>query len=219
MNDMTTRWSTCCAAVAACALASCTAYKDFRDWWTEDLRGPRHEEWAEGKGGDEEERARVHRIDPNGGESANGRAARPNESQPPAQAYITQPPRSSPLEPQRPARPSRERSVIVQAPTPRAPREASPAAVPIIPPLLASIAGMSEAGVRQALGPPTTALERGAQKIWRYAGDGCSVEVIFFLDVTRNTYAALAHKTLNGDGRSASSAPCLRSGRAPDPDG
>jgi hypothetical protein len=77
---------------------------------------------------------------------------------------------------------------------------------------------MSEARLREVLGMPTAATESGAQKVWRYAGNGCSVEVIFFRDVTRNTYAALEQRTLTRD-RTISSSPCLRTAPVQGPSG
>jgi hypothetical protein len=86
----------------------------------------------------------------------------------------------------------------------------TPSEAPIVPAAVASLAGMSEADVRRVLGPPRTQTEKGSQKKWTYAGEGCSVEVVFFLDVTRDAYAALDHKTLGADGRTRSSQPCLQ---------
>jgi hypothetical protein len=80
---------------------------------------------------------------------------------------------------------------------------------PIVPPVV-SIAGMTEGEVRRTLGAPRAEIEKGPQKIWTYPGRGCSVEVIFFRDVTRNTYAALDHKTFAADGRTLTQHPCLQ---------
>ena len=73
---------------------------------------------------------------------------------------------------------------------------------------------MSEPEVRRALGAPVEAVDKGSQKIWTYKGDGCSVEVVFFLDVTRDVYAALDHRTFAGDERTLSTQPCLRTAAA-----
>jgi hypothetical protein len=70
---------------------------------------------------------------------------------------------------------------------------------------------MTEEGVRRLLGDPRAQIDKGSQKVWSYAGANCSVEVIFFLDVTRGSYAALDHKTLAADGRTPSALPCLQS--------
>jgi hypothetical protein len=85
------------------------------------------------------------------------------------------------------------------------------AASPIVPASVTSLAGLAEGDVRRLLGAPRSQTDKGSQKIWTYAGEGCSVEVIFFLDVTRGTYAALDHKTLDADGRTPSEASCLQS--------
>lgn len=81
---------------------------------------------------------------------------------------------------------------------------------PIVPETVMSLAGMTVQDVRRALGDPDAQTDKGAQRVWTYAGAGCSVEVIFFLDVTRSIYAALDHKTLGPYGRAVSTEPCLQ---------
>lgn len=124
----------------------------------------------------------------------------PPASAPPASAPPSGAPRTSaralaPLPPQ-PPRPAPQPETAV---LPEAPRD-----TPIVPDTLVTVAGMTEARVREALGVPTSTSQRASQKIWRYQGKGCAVEVVFFLDVTNNRYAALDHKTLGVSG------PCLR---------
>lgn len=96
-------------------------------------------------------------------------------------------------------------------PLPPAPAAESMAQRPILPASIVSVAGMTEAGVRGALGPPQEEVNKGSQKVWTYRGDGCSIQVSFFLDVTSNSYAALAHKTFDADGRTVSVGSCLQS--------
>ena len=120
---------------------------------------------------------------------------------PPASAAPSGAPRTSaralaPPPPQPPPRPAPQPETAV---LPEAPRD-----TPIVPDTLVTVAGMTEARVREALGVPTSTSQRASQKIWRYQGKGCAVEVVFFLDVTNNRYAALDHKTLGASG------PCLR---------
>lgn len=204
------RWGMYCAALVGFALAGCSTYRDLRDWWTDDTASPTEEEWA------------AYR------EFYRNENAPPPAAEPPKVAEVTVPPLTEPIQrsllprPEAPSRrqkpPAVERPSVAPPPPPSPAEEravtetAAIAEVPILPPSLASVAGMSEARLREELGAPTTATERGAQKIWRYAGNGCSVEVIFFRDVTRNTYAALQQRTFGSD-NTVSTAPCLRSVR------
>lgn len=239
---MAGRWSTYCAGLAAFALVGCSTYRDIRDWWTEDLRGARDGGTAGGEGAyrleytalPARERAPPENEDLAGGEDVAREGPRPTQRieqswvppLPPAAAapaaVRSQPAQGSSRAPPAPGR--AERAAAPPAPPPAPPEPpavADPAPaqdVPIVPASIVSVAGMSEARVREALGAPSATSERASQKIWRYAGNGCSVEIVFFLDVTRNAYAALDHKTLAGD-RSASPTPCLRSAFPQDPSG
>lgn len=67
-------------------------------------------------------------------------------------------------------------------------------AKPVVPAPVISIAGLNEDEVRKVMGEPSERTERDGRKIWNYRGVGCRVEVTFFRDVTRGTYAALAHR-------------------------
>ncbi len=211
---MSTRRNTYCAVLLSFALGSCSAYREVRNWWT-DESGPTEKEWAEFR----------------------ALYAHENDPPPPARAEIAPlAPRATPIPearptppaPQAPPRAVRPRiAKVTPPPAPPlaappsvrdapavggAPAEAEPPApveVAILSPSLKSVAGMSEARLRQTLGEPSSATQKGAQKIWRYVGNGCSVEIVFFLDVTRNTYAALDYRTLERDG-SVSARPCLR---------
>lgn len=197
---------------AALALSGCSSasMNDLRDWWTEDLRGPSDEEWERGdpspyrtadRAGDRDDR----RAEPEVFER------NPPAPRTPARAVKPRAPvagSAKPLSSVRAARPPLgSPSVAPTAIQPQTDR-------PIVPASLVSVAGMTEAGVRGALGSPHEETNKGSQKIWIYRGIGCSVEVNFFLDVTRNAYAALDHKTLGVDGRTAAPGSCLQSAAA-----
>lgn len=198
-----------CVGLAAVALSSCSSdsMSAMRQWWTEDLRDRPDQEWRDGDPGPyrtarDEDRARAD--GPSAGEifeqdvpppRTGSRAAKP---QVPAARVVKPVPRVAGM----------------QAPLmPPAPSLTGPSASerPLVPSSIVTVAGMTEAAVRGALGSPQEEAQRGSQKIWIYRGNGCSVEVSFFLDVTRNTYAALDHKTRGADGRTAMSGPCLQS--------
>ncbi|MGE4062114.1 MAG: hypothetical protein AB7E79_01995 [Rhodospirillaceae bacterium] len=85
---------------------------------------------------------------------------------------------------------------------------AAPVQRPIVPAAV-SLTGMTEHELRGALGEPREEVSKGSQKIWTYVGDGCVVEVMLFLDVTRGVYTALEHKTVAADERTMRG-PCLR---------
>lgn len=85
---------------------------------------------------------------------------------------------------------------------------------PLIPVPIVSIAGLREDDVRRVMGEPQETSDRDGRKIWIYRGAGCRVEVTFFRDVTRDTYAALAHKVVRTDGGEEIGAACLRGVRS-----
>lgn len=191
--------------LAALALSGCssTAMSDFREWWTEDLRGPPDREWQD--------------AEPSPYRTARGdeRAAADERAAPAIIEQDVPPPRTAPrtVKPRPPAARAAKSaprvgqvkpSLMPPAPGP------SPSERPLVPASIVTVAGMTEAGVRGALGSPHEEAQKGSQKVWIYRGNRCSVEVSFFLDVTRNTYAALDHKTRGADG-TAMSGPCLQS--------
>lgn len=232
---MVRRWNAYCAGVVAFALAGCSGYQNFHDWWTEDLRRPRDDAWAADLALEEESALIYDEQDfrpwededapPPRVRTPERRTPEPRVTQretpvrraPPDIQQSRLPPPATPPRPTPPRALSTAPAVVaslpapvpVTPPTPRVEREPPPPAeFPILPASFVSAAGMSEARVRAVLGAPTAVSDRGAQKVWRYVGTGCAVEVVFFRDVTRNTYAALDHKTLVGG--VVSTTPCLR---------
>ncbi len=199
-------WSVGAAAVALSSCSSDSMYA-MRQWWTEDLRDRPDQEWQDG----DPSPYRTARDD-----------HRAKADEPSAAEIFKQdipPPRPVPraAKPQAPAVRAVKpvpRVAEVQAPL-MPPASSLPGSLaserPLVPSSIVTVAGMTEAGVRGALGSPHEEAQKGSQKIWIYRGNGCSVEVSFFIDVTRNAYAALDHKTRGADGRTAMSGPCLQS--------
>jgi hypothetical protein len=48
------------------------------------------------------------------------------------------------------------------------------------------------------LGPPTTSAAKGSAVAWTYRHNGCSIEIAFYYDVTRNGFFALSQRSTGG---------------------
>ena len=71
-----------------------------------------------------------------------------------------------------------------------------PPAEPDTAPL--QVVGMSQDTVRRLLGPPGSESARGAAQTWTYQGSGCSVDIVFYYDVTRSGFFALSEQLASG---------------------
>ncbi len=69
-----------------------------------------------------------------------------------------------------------------------------PAASQGIGQVIGQVIGMSQDDLRNALGEPAERIDQGPGQAWIYRTPACTVEVVFFLDVTRNGYYALDRK-------------------------
>jgi hypothetical protein len=78
------------------------------------------------------------------------------------------------------------------------PPAAPPAAAPPSNPAPLQLVGLSQSEVRRLLGPPTTSSTKGAAVAWIYQHAGCTVEIAFYYDVTRNGFFALSQRSLGG---------------------
>jgi hypothetical protein len=68
------------------------------------------------------------------------------------------------------------------------------------PTMLVHVVGMSQDDLRKTLGEPMERIDQGPGQAWIYKTPKCSVEILFFLDVTRNGYYALDRKlSVTGD--------------------
>ena len=91
-------------------------------------------------------------------------------------------------------------------PQPPKPRAIKPVAkapetpTPAEPPALVQVVGMSQDDLRKAFGAPLERIDQGPGQAWIYKTPKCTVEILFFLDVTRNGYYALDRKlSVTGD--------------------
>jgi hypothetical protein len=60
------------------------------------------------------------------------------------------------------------------------------------------LVGLSQSEVRRLLGPPTTSATKGSAVAWIYRHAGCTVEIAFYYDVTRNGFFALSQRSTGG---------------------
>ena len=60
------------------------------------------------------------------------------------------------------------------------------------------LVGLSQSEVRQLLGPPTASSTKGAAVAWIYQHAGCTIEIAFYYDVTRNGFFALSQRSTGG---------------------
>ncbi len=72
--------------------------------------------------------------------------------------------------------------------------QAAPA--PALPPL--QVVGLSQDAVRRLLGQPASQAASGASQTWTYQGSGCSVNIVFYYDVTRAGFFALSEQLAGG---------------------
>jgi hypothetical protein len=95
-----------------------------------------------------------------------------------------------------------ETTTMPEAPaSPEAPPAAAAPAPPATPAALpTTVVGLSEDQVRARLGAPAATTDSGPAQTWTYRGDGCSLDIAFFFDVTRNGFFALSeHANAGGD--------------------
>lgn len=113
----------------------------------------------------------------------------PVEIAPPA------PPVIAPVPPPQP-----EKSKPRPRPAAKAPLQPVTPAPDATPAVIIQVIGMSQDDLRTALGEPTERIDQGPGQAWIYKAPQCTVEVLFFLDVTRNGYYALDRKiSVSGD--------------------
>jgi hypothetical protein len=74
------------------------------------------------------------------------------------------------------------------------------ASAPLTTPVIGQVIGMSQDDLRKTLGEPAERIDQGPGQAWIYRTPTCTVEILFFLDVTRNGYYALDRKLSVGDG-------------------
>jgi hypothetical protein len=72
---------------------------------------------------------------------------------------------------------------------------AVPTGAPSANPAPLHLVGLSQSEVRQLLGPPTASSTKGAAVAWIYQHAGCTIEISFYYDVTRNGFFALSQRS------------------------
>src|SRR5262249_23511356 len=97
---------------------------------------------------------------------------------------------------------------------PRTARSAPPVAAPqaksdTAPPPIAQVIGLSQDDIRKTWGEPKERITHGAGEAWGYKNSRCTLEIVFFLDVTRNGYYALDRKISGTDGTDIAARACL----------
>ncbi|MGZ6254247.1 MAG: hypothetical protein ACXWM1_14400 [Candidatus Binataceae bacterium] len=68
---------------------------------------------------------------------------------------------------------------------------------------------MSQDDIRKTWGEPKERIAQGAGEAWVYKNTRCTLEIVFFLDVTRNGYYALDRKISGTDGTDLAARTCL----------
>jgi len=63
------------------------------------------------------------------------------------------------------------------------------------------LVGMNEGQVSKLIGSPKEVRDEPPALVWRYTGDNCSVDVLFYFDLTRQEFRALAYR-FDASGRS-----------------
>jgi hypothetical protein len=56
------------------------------------------------------------------------------------------------------------------------------------------LVGLGEGEVADLIGVPGEVREEPPARVWRYAGDGCSVDVLFYFDLTLQQFRALTYR-------------------------
>ncbi len=80
-------------------------------------------------------------------------------------------------------------------------------ATAVAPPV--DLVGRSRAQVTGLLGEPTARKDLASGQSWTYRAGDCSLEVLFFLDLSRNDFYALQQHVTGGDGTPAGEQRCL----------
>ena len=53
------------------------------------------------------------------------------------------------------------------------------------------LVGLNESAVTDLIGPPQDVRDQPPARVWRYAGNKCAVEVLFYFDLTQQEFRAL----------------------------
>lgn len=56
------------------------------------------------------------------------------------------------------------------------------------------LVGLDESGVTDLIGAPQETREEAPARVWHYIGDKCSVDVLFYFDLTKQQFRALTYR-------------------------
>jgi hypothetical protein len=80
------------------------------------------------------------------------------------------------------------------APTPSPqPPPVPPAKPPIAQLDPQRLVGLNESAVTDLIGPPQDVRDQPPARVWRYTGNKCAVEVLFYFDLTKQEFRALTY--------------------------
>ena len=94
---------------------------------------------------------------------------------------------------------TKQTTAAAKAPTP------TPAATPDI-----ELIGLSQPQAVELFGMPSEQTDRDGGKTWTWRAPRCAVELLFYLDLSRNDYYVLDHRVLGTDGSERQAQACLR---------
>jgi hypothetical protein len=89
-------------------------------------------------------------------------------------------------------------AAVPPADTAAVPPAVGPPEAPPANPVPLQLVGLSQSEVRRLLGPPTASSTKGAAVAWIYQHAGCTIEIAFYYDVTRNGFFALSQRSTGG---------------------
>ena len=73
----------------------------------------------------------------------------------------------------------------------------------------AKLVGLTQAETVSLLGAPSAQWDRPPAKVWHYQGPDCTLDVFFYLDVSRNEFSALRFTAVGADATAATGQHCL----------
>ncbi len=85
------------------------------------------------------------------------------------------------------------------------------------PPVPSSLIGQSVAEIEKAFGEPLSVQDEKPALVYLYGAGGCSLSIVFFMDIERNQFRALSYDVRAAAGQKESPETCLsaiQSGKA-----
>jgi hypothetical protein len=69
--------------------------------------------------------------------------------------------------------------------------------------------GLTQNETAALLGPPSSQWERPPAKVWHYQGPDCTLDIFFYLDLSRNEFSALHFAAAGPDGAAPPNQQCV----------